>query len=87
MPATKALYSALLFEALKPNLIANSKSSPSGEVMTIPAPLPWMVEDPSTCNNHFSFLGLSSEGAPVTSETKSARACALWRQVGDVVFT
>ncbi|KAL0455606.1 UNVERIFIED_CONTAM: hypothetical protein Slati_0899800 [Sesamum latifolium] len=53
------------------------RSSPCGEVMTMPAPLPWIVEEPPTCNNQLSSLETSSKGAPVISETKSARAWAL----------
>ncbi|KAL0313275.1 UNVERIFIED_CONTAM: hypothetical protein Sradi_5726800 [Sesamum radiatum] len=49
MPITRASYSASLLEALKPNLMANSRSSPCGVVMTMPAPLPCVVKEPSTC--------------------------------------
>ncbi|KAL0386003.1 UNVERIFIED_CONTAM: hypothetical protein Sradi_2994600 [Sesamum radiatum] len=62
--------------------MANSRSSPCGVVMTVPAALPYAVEEMSTCNNHFWFGDASFMVISAISETKSANACALMVVLG-----
>ena len=57
-PAMSASYSASLFVALKPHLIANWMMSPYGEIRTSPRPSPPMLLEPSTESNQFG-VGLS----------------------------
>ncbi|CAL9007961.1 unnamed protein product, partial [Prunus brigantina] len=59
-PASNALYSASLFEAGKPSVIACSNKVPSGVVMTTPAPAPFWFDTPSTRNCHMSLGWLGS---------------------------
>ncbi|KAG8376049.1 hypothetical protein BUALT_Bualt09G0023200 [Buddleja alternifolia] len=74
-PANSASYSASLFEASNLNIMAYSNLSPWGLSTIMPAPLPMLVEDPSTNNVHVgreqpaSFSNISA--------TKSANTCAL----------
>ncbi|CAL8996301.1 unnamed protein product, partial [Prunus brigantina] len=60
-PASNASYSASLFEAGKPSVMACSNKVPSGVVMTTPAPAPFWFDAPSTRNCHMSlgWLGLA----------------------------
>ncbi|CAL9000063.1 unnamed protein product, partial [Prunus brigantina] len=60
-PASNASYSASLFEAGKPSVIACSNKVPSGVMMTTPAPAPFWFDAPSTRNCHTSlgWLGLA----------------------------
>ena len=88
-PCRSASYSAWLFEPPKPNLTIWSKSSPSGEIRTIPKPEPLEFAAPSTYSAQHFFprfrsvpLGRSSlvsmslfSGA--NSAMKSASTCPL----------
>ena len=59
-PAIIASYSASLFVALKPQLIAVSRVSPFGEVRTIPSQLPLKLLKPSMCRVHIPSCGPSA---------------------------
>ncbi|KAI7991739.1 hypothetical protein LOK49_LG12G00039 [Camellia lanceoleosa] len=53
-PARSASYSASLFDAGKPRLIACSTTRPSGEMRTMPSPAPCRLDAPSTKSFHIS---------------------------------
>ena len=54
-PAMSALYSTSLFVALKPQRIASSIRSPSGEVRNKPMPDLLMLLEPSTASVHLEL--------------------------------
>ncbi|KAL0461379.1 UNVERIFIED_CONTAM: hypothetical protein Slati_0025500 [Sesamum latifolium] len=82
MPITRASYSASLLEALKLNLMANSRSSPCGVVMTMPAPLPCALWRSHLRVTTTSDLEMLLYGHLAISEMKSAKACALMVVLG-----
>ncbi|KAI5339652.1 hypothetical protein L3X38_018924 [Prunus dulcis] len=57
-PVSNASYSASLFEAGKPSVIACSNRVPSGVTMTTPAPAPFWFDAPST-RSYYMSLGWS----------------------------
>ncbi|CAL9017385.1 unnamed protein product [Prunus brigantina] len=67
-PASNASYSASLFEAGKPSVIACSNKVPSGVMMTTPAPAPFWFDAPSTHNCHMSLGWLGSAEVPSAFE-------------------
>ncbi|KAI5335157.1 hypothetical protein L3X38_025290 [Prunus dulcis] len=60
-PVSSAWYSASLFEAGKPSVIACSNKVPSGVIMTTLAPTPFWFDASSTRNCHMSLGWLGSE--------------------------
>lgn len=81
-----ALYSVLLLEAAKPNVMACSNVSPSGVMSTTPMPTSFVLEAPSTksfqvsSGSFFSFVGWLI-GSGVNLARKSVRTChfrAVW---------
>ncbi|CAL2278332.1 unnamed protein product [Prunus armeniaca] len=67
-PASNASYSASMFEAGKPSVIACSNKVPSGVMMTTPASAPFWFDAPSTRNCHVSLGWLGSAEFPSAFE-------------------
>ena len=80
-PATRASYSAWLLDVLNSNLNAISIWKLSGPSSTIPAPLPFLLDAPSTYNVHCSYCVVVGIWM-----MKSARDCALIGPLGSYLI-
>lgn len=59
-PVSNASYSASLFQARKPSVMACSNRVSSRVIMTMPTPAPLRFDAPSMCNYHKSLCWSSS---------------------------
>ncbi|KAK2429877.1 maturase K [Trifolium repens] len=85
IPASKASYSAWLLLALKANLNDCSMRTLSGPSNTTPAPLPLMLEAPST--DRVQGCSLFSSAGVVSSSKKSASIYDLMAPLGEKVMS